>query len=240
MKKIELYIFVVILLFAFSTTVQVSGKFTIEHVHFIQSASTNFLFRGGIPNEGNTFEYDDLVGQLLAMAQTEGNLTLPAPFLLFDFNLLDPNSSDDRPDIATEQDYYKQHPETGTFIQYPILGEKVDPFTLPESEVKQKAVTFDQWSVDRLPTFIEKIRGILSTPSMPPVVGYIHCQCGCDRTGEVSGSYYMAYMNMSLHDAHELDMKIAGREITNENHYALNWYCFYLKYGRNYTISCSP
>lgn len=39
-------------------------------------------------------------------------------------------------------------------------------------------------------------------------------QCGCDRTGEISGSYYMTYMNMSLKQAHDLDMKIAGREIS--------------------------
>jgi hypothetical protein len=47
----------------------------------------------------------------------------------------------------------------------------------------------------------------------------------------------MRYMNMSLHDAHALDEKIAGREIELDELYALNWYCFYLKiYTRSITI----
>jgi len=213
--------------------------FSIEHVNFIQSLNNNFLFRGGIPNYNNTFQYAILVSQLQEMAKSQGYLSLPASFQLIDLNLLDPNSSEIT-DIKIEKAYFESNPTKGKFIHYQIFGESTDPFNYSSTEIQQKALTFAQWSADKLPTFIETIRGLVVTPSPTPLVTYVHCECGCDRTGEVSGAYYMAYMNMSLHDAHELDMKIAGREITTDNHYALNWYCFYLKYVRNYQLTCDP
>jgi len=215
-----------------------SAAFTVEHVNFIQAENGNFLFRGGIANDDGKFQYDTLVSEMKTMATQQGGLTLPDTFYLIDINLLDPNDTDIK-DILIEVDFFENNTKLGQIIRHPTFGESTNPFNYSSDYVKQRALTFASWSTDKLPDFIEQIRGIVTEKNNSiPTVSYIHCECGCDRTGEVSGSYYMAYMNMSLHDAHALDEKIAGREITTDNHYALNWYCFYLKYAKNYDLTC--
>eukprot|EP00026_Physarum_polycephalum_P020924 Phypoly_transcript_23824.p1 GENE.Phypoly_transcript_23824~~Phypoly_transcript_23824.p1 ORF type:complete len:165 (+),score=15.60 Phypoly_transcript_23824:70-495(+) len=138
----------------------------------------------------------------------------------------------------TEVDFFSNNTKLGQVIRHPTYGEVTNPFNYSASYVKERALTFATWSKDKLPDFVDQIRTILTTRVTVPSVLYIHCECGCDRTGELSGSYYMTYMNMSLHDAHALDEKIAGREIEPYNHNALNWYCFYLKYAKNYELTC--
>jgi len=213
--------------------------FFVDHVHFIQSLNGNYLFRGGNPNF-LAFEYDALVGEMKNRA-ADSNVTLPKDFYLLDINLENPNSSYDSHHIKTETDFFSKNENLGAIYLHTILGEETSPYEFDNtSYVQERALTFAQWSRDNLPAFVEKIRGVQEQSYPTPVVSYIHCECGCDRTGEVSGSYYMAYMNMSLHDAHALDEKIAGREILPNNHNALDWYCFYLKYAQNYNLTCEP
>lgn len=47
------------------------------------------------------------------------------------------------------------------------------------------------------------------TGSLPTVI-YLHCECGCDRTGEIGGSYAMKYLNMTYDQATAWNEKIAG------------------------------
>jgi len=217
----------------------VSGAlFEIQHVNFIQTLDNNFLFRGGNPNFF-VFQYGTLIREFGERLQSV-NLPLPSKFYLIDVNLLNPNKTPDREHIDEETRFFNDHSDLGEIVQHPILGETTSPFSYNSTSVKERALTFATWSQDKLPAFIEQIRKTMSQSNATPSVLYIHCECGCDRTGEISGSYYMAYMNMSLHDAHVLDEKIAGREILTDNHNALDWYCFYLKYAQNYNLTCEP
>ena len=47
------------------------------------------------------------------------------------------------------------------------------------------------WKVDKIPTRIAQIRAWLTTKATDgkPVIQFAHCTAGCDRTGEVIGSY---------------------------------------------------
>jgi len=212
----------------------------IEHVHFVEQ-ETGYLFRSGNVDVGasDTFAYDQLVSQMKTMIATEGKLTLPASFYLVDFNLLNPSDSGDLANIKAETAYFAANPHKGEIVQHKIIGETTNPFDIKnQTELIEKAKTFGNWSRDALPSFVEEIRRTVVTKTDPATVALVHCICGCDRTGEVVGSYYMQYMGMSLHDAHELDKQIAGREITRENYQALYWQCFYLKYAKNFNIEC--
>jgi protein-tyrosine phosphatase len=217
---------------------QCISAFTVQHVNFIQAVNGNYLFRGGIPNYDGQFQYDILVNQMRTVAEEQGGVTLPDTFYMIDINLLNPADSEIT-DIITEVNFFGNNTKLGSVLRYPIYGEVTNPFNYTADYIKDRALTFATWSVDKLPAFVEQIHSIVSEKNNSmPTVSYIHCECGCDRTGEVSGSYYMRYMNMSLHDAHALDEKIAGREIELDELYALNWYCFYLKYALNYDLTC--
>jgi len=199
----------------------------------------NYLYRGGEPKINGSFAYTNLTAQMKSLAKTEGNTTLPDNFFLVDINLIDFENKDELADILLENQWFTQNPSKGFMIQHRILGEQIDPFTMPSDLVKSAAMTFNQWSQDKLPDFLDTIHNLVTaTKTSLPLAVYVHCECGCDRTGEVSGSYYMQYMKMNLHDAHELDKKIAGREIDENCQYAMYWHCFYLKYAKNFTITC--
>lgn len=72
------------------------------------------------------------------------------------------------------------------------------------------------------------------------MVIYFHCECGCDRTGEIGGSYAMKYMNMTYAEAYHWDESIAGRWIIPNHNWAMEWYCEYLHYVEGMNVQpCS-
>jgi len=245
MRAASFVVVFVVALAIYSSSGGVTLAFSIEHMNFvIHPVTSGYLFRSGAivkSYEGfyHELKYKDLVDALTSAATLQGNITLPNEFYIVDINLLNPNNSDDRKYIKAETKYFSENPIEGKIIQYPILGEKVDPTTVSnQTQLIELASTFNKWSVDRLPAFVENIWDLVTADATPTVVALIHCMCGCDRTGQVTGSFYMQYMNMSFHDAYALDKKIAGRDINNNNKHAMLWHCLYLKYGQNRNISC--
>jgi hypothetical protein len=64
---------------------------------------------------------------------------------------------------------------------------------------------------------------------------------GEDRTGELSGSYYMQQLHWTFLDALSYDDHIESRNIEVPSMHALQWYCYYLQYGLGYpAMSCTP
>eukprot|EP01111_Echinosteliopsis_oligospora_P008013 TRINITY_DN2340_c0_g1_i1.p1 TRINITY_DN2340_c0_g1~~TRINITY_DN2340_c0_g1_i1.p1 ORF type:complete len:250 (+),score=53.43 TRINITY_DN2340_c0_g1_i1:100-849(+) len=218
--------------------VSMASAHKIKHVHFVDH-NVNYLFRGGNPDHDDAFDYDYLVGRMAEVAKSEGDIDLPSEFYLIDINLLDPNVSTELKHIEEEEKFFTSNATAGEFIHYKIVGETTTPFDVGSDKLPSLAASFDSWSADKLPSFVEDIHNLLtSTNHSLPLSLYIHCECGCDRTGEVSGAYYMTYLNMTLYEAHELDKTIAKREIETVNLNALEWYCFYLKYAKNYPLTC--
>lgn len=66
--------------------------------------------------------------------------------------------------------------------------------------------------IDDLPKLTKKLYDML-TESKPPTVIYTHCEAGTDRTGEVSGAYYLRYLNMSFTDALYKDNHVQHRDM---------------------------
>ncbi len=46
-----------------------------------------------------------------------------------------------------------------------------------------------------------------------PAFIYTHCEAGTDRTGEVSGAYYIRYLQMSFQEALYVDNHIQNRDM---------------------------
>ena len=113
------------------------------------------------------------------------------------------------------------------------------------------ATTLPVWGTDQLPTRVPQLRALLEHSTVPPTVIYLHCDCGCDRTGEVMGSYAMQYLGKSWSDTCKWNNAIAGRPQICPNQHAMQvglslaslplfphdqheqWYCLYLKMALN-------
>ncbi len=61
---------------------------------------------------------------------------------------------------------------------------------------------------------------------------YVHCEGGCDRTGELVGAYRMRYFNTNVTEMYAEDVSECGRA---PNYFATNgleWFCLY--FGENF------
>jgi protein-tyrosine phosphatase len=131
-----------------------------------------------------------------------------------------------------EENFFKANPSLGEAHMKQIFGDLTSPAVLPRSYVEEQAKTLDTWQIDHLPTYIPSLNKMLKTkgPQGVPTVIYFHCECGCDRTGEIAGSYAMKYLNMTYVQAYAWDDEVAGRWILPNHNWALEWYCEYLNY----------
>eukprot|EP01113_Clastostelium_recurvatum_P020432 TRINITY_DN2422_c0_g1_i1.p1 TRINITY_DN2422_c0_g1~~TRINITY_DN2422_c0_g1_i1.p1 ORF type:complete len:248 (-),score=55.75 TRINITY_DN2422_c0_g1_i1:89-787(-) len=199
-----------------------------EHLRFIQQVGKNLLYRGPEPKENNTFALKQMV------AAMDKQHPLPSIYTILDVNLLTTETSD----IEMEVAFFKANPKVGSILLWPTYGANTAPYSYSTAVIKERAINISQWMKDDLPTRMVTIRKLLETPVDPPLVIYMHCECGCDRTGEMSISYYMQFMNMTLAQAHKINTDIIGREMETDEKYGMEWYCFHLKYALNYNLTC--
>eukprot|EP01102_Stenamoeba_stenopodia_P023007 TRINITY_DN9789_c0_g1_i3.p1 TRINITY_DN9789_c0_g1~~TRINITY_DN9789_c0_g1_i3.p1 ORF type:complete len:175 (+),score=33.40 TRINITY_DN9789_c0_g1_i3:103-627(+) len=107
----------------------------IDHVRLVNSVqvssnTTNYIFRGGLPEYGNeTFAYNELVASM--NAALNGTESLPEEFWLVDVSLL--NEIQESGQIAGERDFFDQNPDLGELMFYPIYGSLLNPQDFPKT-----------------------------------------------------------------------------------------------------------
>jgi protein tyrosine/serine phosphatase len=87
------------------------------------------------------------------------------------------------------------------------------------------AYFYEKFSFDKLDHFSEKLHNYITANTPKPVVYYIHCSHGVDRTGLVSGVYKMKYQNMSLKQVVDENFNVGQRDMLWTTYYGLLWYC---------------
>jgi hypothetical protein len=216
-------------------------------VYFLDAKNGNFLFRGHAPLAGNppAFDYPDLVADIKDAAAGHGKF--PAKFYLVDVSLLeiqnscgDPN--DDRGRLQAEFDFFNQNPKSGEFHNWQTDGIQIDATSATITPQFQTYLVhhLDSWLPDKLSARVEQLHewllhGIKGVKL--PVVIYIHCVGGCDRTGEMSGAYGLRYLHLSWKQMNEVNQEDCygnKQPMGCGNYYAAHWYCYYLnwRYGR--------
>eukprot|EP00026_Physarum_polycephalum_P015610 Phypoly_transcript_16330.p1 GENE.Phypoly_transcript_16330~~Phypoly_transcript_16330.p1 ORF type:complete len:242 (+),score=28.85 Phypoly_transcript_16330:113-838(+) len=206
------------------------------------SGISNYLFRGNEPkvlvNKTDVVAYD-LLATYMNNATKQSGFTLPESFYIIDIKFVyDPSDPLEKGDIVLESNYFQAHQKEGQFSYKVILGDAEDPTLLPNETAVEKAKNLSTWQHDDLPNYIPSIRKLLYTPRAQPTVIYLHCECGCDRTGEIAGGYAMKYLNMTYDQVNVWNHDIAGRDIFFIHQFALHWYCLYLVYVEGAPFTC--
>ena len=65
---------------------------------------------------------------------------------------------------------------------------------------------------DDMPMVTRTLNSLLSQ-HVGPALMYTHCEAGTDRTGQVSGGYYLRYLNMTFAEALHRDNNIQNRDM---------------------------
>lgn len=209
------------------------GTLDYTRVHLVDhnAKTNNFFFRGNMPVVNGSFAYDTLIEYFQKRAK-EANVPLPtANFTLVDLSL---NNAFDGKDFDAEKAFWKDkaNAKYGRFINWPLVGGLVSPKKFSKAE-REKMANGTVWKVDKLPKRVVALRDLLDTPNTAPGVVstfvYVHCTAGCDRTGEMVGSYRMKYTTENITNVYAHDAFECGRPPNYWSTTAIEWFCLYIQ-----------
>lgn len=227
----------------------------VVHVHYVDSFTshnvTNYLFRGGAPNfnPGNlSYNYPGLIYSI-EQAANMVNLSLPTNYRILDLNLLNFQTAGDFRETVAAYQFWQDNPQLGSLLYWETWGTSdniSDPVwqTPPNKEqmVFQQWLwsQASQWLEDHIVQRVEQLKQMLTTIADDGVttIIYGHCDCGCDRTGQMFGAYYMRWLGMSWEQMNALNGRIAGRPYGCEHYRMLQFYCLYLNEQFNSNLNC--
>lgn len=243
MKNVPSYSFALVAVVLLCSPI--GGNGAVSNVHYVDSVGANFLFRGGNPvDDSDNFNFTDLHDAIIS-AGNESGVKVPKSFYLIDVNLLNQVYNDDLDNLLDEFEVLYDHPELGKLIFWDTRGSDLDP---EDSLIKSNASfrqflykNIDGWLNDNLIVRVDTLRELLTGSGTNlgisidrPVVIYVHCIAGCDRTGELISSYQMRYMNQTWQDVNSMTYKYCDDSPIGCNNYkAMKWYCLWSnqKYG---------
>ncbi|KAL9642070.1 hypothetical protein ABK040_004119 [Willaertia magna] len=227
-----------------------------------------WLFRGNEPiiesNSKTQFAYNQLLNYLSTVAKNN-NLTLPnnpEDIFVIDISFLIDLFENEKPIIELERNFFEKNKQLGLFLNWPLLGTFVNATELPEDLRKKWALKKDWNFMDQViervsqlndwvwkresiynfiynlnPSQLEKLKILFDKKH---VVIYIHCHAGRDRTGELSGAYYLNYFNWTYENTLKYNYHVNNPP--QEMHWVmqneLDWYCWYLYYTRGSPKDC--
>jgi hypothetical protein len=120
-------------------------------------------------------------------------------------------------------------------------GTAVCYFNTPQDQRAKLVTTIEQWLGDPLVWRVATIRSWLEDATQVPsgrpgvpIVIYVHCDGGCDRTGEMIGAYRLRYMNGAW--AEVWGDQPCGRPLGCDNYRALQWYAFWLNQTQGFKL----
>ena len=209
-----------------------------SRVHLVDADGSNLLFRGNMPTVNHSFAYSTLTNLLKQRTEAKG-LIFPSNFSLVVVSF---NNDFDGQDFKAEKAFWKQHtPELGRLINWPLgLAGIVPPKDVPSHE-REKMANGSVWKIDKVPQRVVALRQLLTTKAARPTVIYVHCTAGCDRTGEVVGSYRLKFHPMiNVTQMYALDVAECGRPPNYWSTMALEWFCIYMQEnGRGDLTGCT-
>jgi hypothetical protein len=200
-----------------------SHGFENEKLYLLDHRKDAFLFRGNLPQKDGAFAQKEL-HDAMTVYLDKMNIMLPSEYIFVDVSLLNPKK--EKKKINIEKNWFKDSPEKGMFLSHPLRGTHINPCML-NHELRNFLIEKDH--VDGLQHLMTRLNNYMLVRRDIPLVVYVHCAAGVDRTGEASASYMMQYKGMSFHDAVKLNDHIAKRPVHYLMMNAIRWYAYYLR-----------
>jgi hypothetical protein len=220
----------------------------VKNVHYVDCLGSNFLFRGGLPLTGEppVFNYRGLKQSIVKAGQKAG-VIVPSEFYMIDVNLLNIENPEDAGRILIEQQFFQAKSQLGRVQIWGMNGTGLSVNDPALADCREYlARNLDQWLNDKLISRVKQLRKLLESPApgfhdkaRMPVVIYIHCVAGCDRTGEFSGAYYLRYLHKSWEEVNAINRSLSGgnRPFSCKNYRAVQWYSLWLNLERGFNLN---
>ena len=212
-----------------------ASRLHLVDMHPRRGPARHFLFRGNNPmTKGkSSFPRSELERMLREAAASECGTALPSVLRFVDLDLENPAD----PGYADEVAYWRNRTGSeGGLELWPTFGSVLEPKHTP---LRESLVHSGKWAIaghgDHLTERLLAVRAMLTNESAPPTILYVHCNAGCDRTGEFVGAYAMAHLGYNATTAMGEACRQCGR---CPNYYATNsigWFCLTLQYLHNRT-----
>lgn len=207
---------------------------SITNFALIDHRNGNYVYRSGNPVINGVFQYSTIISNARAVSSLDTN-----DVYVISFNLLNYELPGEEASINTEASFWAANSNLGRMVHYQPVGAPASPYVYSPVVVEERSKHLSSF-MDDLPTMICNIRNtLLNWTDIKPLLIYIHCSCGCDRTGMFSAAWYMQYQGHSLSDSRNLGINIIGREMVINTLYGTEWYCYYLKYSLRYPLTCN-
>ncbi|HTZ40490.1 MAG TPA: hypothetical protein VMB77_10045 [Syntrophales bacterium] len=233
-----------------------SSNSPVNNVQYVDAVGTNFLFRGERPLTGDgttsaAFNLDGLRNAISDQAAQSG-VVLPPSYTLVIISLLwiddiqnPTQAAAERGFLIAEFSFFQSNPQLGLVHSWTTRGTKLSPLdpALSSTDRDYLAMNLDSWLIDPLVLRVNTLRSWLENPSplgiTGPAVFYVHCYGGCDRTGELIGSYAMRHMNKSWEEMNLLNKERCrpGTPYNPDNCNALRWYGLWLNLTVNRSVN---
>ena len=204
-------------------------SFNPERFRLVDKFKNNYMFRS------NSLLTEDLLHvnftAIKNNIQKLINRTLPEKFRIDDYSLLNDKIKDDKRANNIEKKFFVNG---SIFLNFPIHGEKISPYSIENiTERNRLATTFNKWSRDKLPIFVDIMIEDMQTNWGVTYFVIYHCMQGVDRTGEIIGAYEMRVFNKTLEEIIQEDTRINNARFAPKKHNlnALEWYELYLKFN---------
>ena len=218
-------------------------------LRYVDDANGNFLFRGGEavitdPYTGNkVFDYQGLTAAI-ANAPNLPVTPLPTSYYLVMIDL--EYGSETANILPTMQFLSTQGQGLAEIHFWETYGTDQCYFNFDAPTRQKMVATLDQWLPDPLIWRVATLRRWLETPQLPsgvsgPVVIYVHCDGGCDRTSEIIGAYRLRYMPplwtmqnawWNMYNEHPCSLPMGC-----DNYMATQWYAYWLNQTMGFSLT---
>lgn len=200
-------------------------QFEPSRVKAVDKQNKNYLLRGNIPLVDGEFSFSALTKRIAEVTKLK-----PSEYNLKVVSLMNHLTDKESTNLKIEEDFFREHPELGELILYPILGFVASPESLPEIMVDIFSYFFERFSYDKVDAFLTRLHEYME--SEKTTVIYFHCSHGIDRTGYVSGAYRLKYQEKSLRSILKENVDIGQRDMIWTTYNGLIWYCEHLQRTR--------
>lgn len=200
-----------------------------SRVHLVDHNATtgSTLWRSNMPvnSTSGEFQYAELMG-MFAKRAAAANVSFSESTYLIDVslnNLLNKGYS-------TEVAFWKAaNASLGRIELWPLgVAGLLPPSVYPAAQRDEMAVNGSVWAVDKIPSRVRQLHAWVHEPQPQGAVAVlVHCEAGCDRTGEVVFSYDTAYTLASqpAETTYKLMCEQCGRCPNYFSTSAQEWWC---------------